>query len=146
MSFEVNFNASAACSLCAQLLHKIEEQFSGEITEYHEFFGEIYEDVDGTIDTFAEWLRKFDVQSPYTLQQFMDAQSFGEVLTNSNSPIVMSRMLYVMNERMINDSKEMFDVATLLKEQGLANFLADRLAAHEKWGWFLRSVIKQTIN
>ena len=115
-------------------------------TEYHEFFGEIYEDVDGTIDTFAEWLRKFDVQSPYTLQQFMDAQSFGEVLTNSNSPIVMSRMLYVMNERMINDSKEMFDVATLLKEQGLANFLADRQAAHEKWGWFLRSVIKQTIN
>ena len=115
-------------------------------TEYHEFFGDIYEDVDGTIDTIAEWMRKFDVQAPYTLQQFMDSQNFGETLTSSNSPIVMSRMLLVMNDKMINDIKEMFDVATLLKEQGLANFLADRQAAHEKWGWFLRSVIKQTIN
>jgi starvation-inducible DNA-binding protein len=115
-------------------------------TEYHEFFGEIYEDVDGTVDTIAEWMRKFDVQSPYTLQQFMDAQNFGETLTTSNSPIVMSRMLLVMNDKIINDIKEMFDAATLLKEQGLANFLADRQIAHQKWGWFLRSTIKQTIN
>ena len=37
MSEEVNFNASAACSLYSQLFHKIEEQDSGEITEYQVF-------------------------------------------------------------------------------------------------------------
>lgn len=115
-------------------------------TEYHEFFGDIYEDVDGTIDEISEWMRKFDVRAPYTLQQFMAAQNFGDVETVSNSPIVMSRMLYLMNEKMISDIKVMFDVATGLKEQGLANFLADRQAAHEKWGWFLRSVMRQTVN
>ena len=37
ISLEVNFSASAAISLCSQLLHRIEEQDSGEITEYHVF-------------------------------------------------------------------------------------------------------------
>lgn len=114
--------------------------------QFHELFGDIYEDVDGTIDVVAEWMRKFDVQAPYTLQQFSDNQNFGETLTSTNSPIVMSRMLLVMNDKMVNDIKEMFDAATAMKEQGLANFMADRQTAHEKWGWFLRSSIKQTIN
>jgi starvation-inducible DNA-binding protein len=115
-------------------------------TQYHGLFGSIYEDVDGTVDTIAEWIRVFDVQSPYTLQQLIDLQNFGDVLTSSNSPIVMSRMLLSMNDKMINDIKMMFDIATEAKEQGLANFLADRQTAHEKWGWFLKASIKQTIN
>jgi hypothetical protein len=38
MSEEVNFKASAAISLYSQLFHKIEEQDSGEITEYQVFY------------------------------------------------------------------------------------------------------------
>ena len=37
MSLDVNFRASAAFSLCSQLLQSIEEQDSGEITEYQVF-------------------------------------------------------------------------------------------------------------
>ena len=37
MSSPVNFKAAAACSLYSQLLHKIEEQDSGEITVYQVF-------------------------------------------------------------------------------------------------------------
>lgn len=114
--------------------------------EYHELFGNYYEDIDGTIDTIAEWMRAFDVQAPYTLQQFMDSQNIGETLTVSNSPIVMTRMLLIVNDKFINDLKAMFDVATELKEQGIANFFADRMTAHEKWGWMFRSSVKQTIN
>ena len=32
--------------------------------EMHGFFEKIYEDVDDTIDTIGEWLRKFDVVVP----------------------------------------------------------------------------------
>lgn len=115
-------------------------------SQYHELFGKIYEDVDGTVDVIAEWTRAFDAQAPYTLQQLISLQNFGETLTSSNSPIVMSRMLLSMNDKMIADIKNMFDIATEAKEQGLANFLADRQTAHEKWGWFLKASIKQTIN
>ena len=40
-------------------------------TQYHAFFKEIYEDLDDTIDTISEWLRKFDVIAPYTLTDFV---------------------------------------------------------------------------
>lgn len=115
-------------------------------TEYHELFGEIYADVDGTVDTIAEWIRVFDVQAPYSLQQFLSNQNFGEIETVSNSPIVMSRMLFLMNEKMIGDLKDLFDSANAAREQGLADFAASRITAHQKWNWMLKSSIKQTIN
>ena len=37
MSFGVSFSAFAASSLLSQFLHKIDEQLSGEMTEYHVF-------------------------------------------------------------------------------------------------------------
>lgn len=115
-------------------------------TEYHELFGSIYEDVDGTIDVIAEWIRIFGEQAPYTLEQFIQNQNYGDVLTETNSPIAMSRQLLNMNNKLITDIKTMFDVATENKEQGLANFLADRQTAHEKFGWFLRSILTPTVN
>jgi starvation-inducible DNA-binding protein len=115
-------------------------------TQYHEFFGDIYADVYETIDTISEWLRKFDVIAPYTLTDFIAAQTYGDVQLDSNSPITMSRQLLEMNNKMISDIKIMFDFATLQNEQGLANFLAERQDKHEFWGWWLRSSLKSTIN
>ena len=115
-------------------------------TQYHEFFEEIYSDVYATIDTISEWLRKFDTPAPYTLQDFVLNNNYGDVQLDSNSPISMSRQLLNMNDKMISDIKIMFDEATLQKEQGLANFLADRQDKHEFWGWWLRSSLKSTIN
>jgi starvation-inducible DNA-binding protein len=115
-------------------------------TQYHAFFEEIYSDVYATIDTISEWLRKLDVPAPYTLQDFLANNNYGDVQLDTNSPIAMSRQLLDMNEKMIYDIKELFDQATLQKEQGLANFLADRQDKHEFWGWWLRSSLKPTIN
>lgn len=115
-------------------------------TEFHELFGEIYEDVDGTVDTIAEWLRVFDIQAPYKLTDFVMNQNFMDMEIESNSPITFTRALLMMNDKMIVDIKNMFDMATQNREQGLANFLADRQTAHQKWGWFLKSILKSTIN
>lgn len=115
-------------------------------TQYHAFFKEIYEDVDSTIDTISEWLRKFDVVAPYTLGEFMMSSDYGDIQVDSNSPIEMSAKLLSMNDKMIQDIKQMFDLATAQKEQGLANFLADRQDKHEFWGWWLRSSLKTVGN
>lgn len=115
-------------------------------TQYHAFFKDIYEDVDDTIDTVSEWLRKFDTLAPYTLTDFVSNNNYGDVQLDSNSPVAMTRQLLAMNDKMISDIKVMFDEATLQKEQGLANFLAERQDKHEFWGWWLRASLKQTIN
>jgi starvation-inducible DNA-binding protein len=46
-------------------------------TQYHTFFEEIYSDVYATIDTISEWLRKFDVQAPYTCKIFSSSKHMG---------------------------------------------------------------------
>ena len=56
-------------------------------TQYHAFFKEIYEDVEDTIDTIGEWLRKFDVVAPYTLEEFTMLNNMPNMKTESNSPI-----------------------------------------------------------
>jgi len=115
-------------------------------TQYHAFFEEIYTDVYSTIDTIAEWIRKFNSVAPYTLEDFVSNNDYGDITLDSNSPLAMSRQLLDMNNKMISDIKVIFDMATLQKEQGLANFLADRQDKHQFWGWWLRSSLKQTIN
>jgi starvation-inducible DNA-binding protein len=115
-------------------------------TQYHDFFEKIYTDIYGSIDTIAEFLRKYDSLAPYTLQDFTIANTYGNIEIDSNSPISMSRQLLSMIESMIVDIKVLFDEATLQKEQGLANFLADRQDQLEFHAWWLRSSLKQTIN
>ena len=115
-------------------------------TQYHEFFEKIYSDIYGTIDTIAEFLRKYDTPAPYTFLDFTSNNTYGDVQVDSNSPISMSKQLLSMIESMISEVKVLFDEATLQKEQGLANFLADRQDQLEFHAWWLRSSLKQTVN
>jgi len=115
-------------------------------TQYHAFFEKIYTDIYETVDTISEFLRKYDVQAPYTLQEFIENNTYGDVQMDSNSPIAMSKQLLSMIEYMIQDIKILFDEATLQKEQGLANFLADRQDQLQFHAWWLRSSLKQTVN
>lgn len=115
-------------------------------TQYHAFFEEIYTDIYSTIDTIAEWVRKFDEKAPYTLQDFTLNNTYGDVQLDSNSPIAMSKQLLDMISKMQSDLVVMFDQATLEKQQGLANFIADRQDKLQFWSWWLRSSLKSTVN
>ena len=115
-------------------------------TQYHSFFKEIYEDVDDTIDTIGEWLRKFDVVAPYTLTDFVSLNNMPSMVTDSNSPATMSRMLLDANEKLLIDIRNMLTMANEQNEQGLLNFLADRQERHEFYGWWLRASLKAVMN
>lgn len=115
-------------------------------TQYHAFFKEIYEDVDDTIDTIGEWLRKFDVVAPYTLSEFISLNNMPDMKTESNSPITMVRILLDANEKLLIDIRSMLSMANEQNEQGLLNFLADRQERHEFYGWWLRSSLKAVMN
>ena len=113
-------------------------------TEYHEFFEEIYGDIYATIDTIAEWQRKFQSPAPFTLGEFVNLNTYGDATSPSTSPLVMSEILLTMIEKMIEEVKSLFDSATVQREQGLANFCAERQDKLQFWAWWLRSSIKTT--
>jgi len=51
--------------------------------------------------------------------------------------------LIAANNETFNAFSKVFDLATAQKEQGLANFAADRMDQHRKHGWQLKASLKK---
>lgn len=108
--------------------------------QYHEFFGEIYEDADSSIDPIAENIRKLNYDAPFTLATFMHSAAELEP-TDSTDPLEMCRSLYIANEDVRECIVRALALADELEEQGIVNFLAERQDMHSKWQWQLRSIV-----
>lgn len=111
---------------------------SDDFKQFHDFFGEIYENYDGATDTFAEWLRMLKSYSPYRLTDFFDMASISEpVIVGDPEPMLED--LYMSIEKHIDDLVVASDLANDAKEYGLANFFADRQTASQKFCWQIRA-------
>ena len=108
--------------------------------QYHEFFGDIYQDADSSIDPIAENIRKLNYDAPFTLPSFMESADEA-VPTDSTDPLEMSRSLYIANEDVRESIVMTLALADELEEQGIVNFLAERQDQHSKWQWQLRAIV-----
>lgn len=114
-----------------------------EFSQYHDFFQGIYEDLYGAVDPTSENLRKLDAYAPISI---MELYNYKTIQEDSAMPILLVDMLnnlLVANTETYNAFSKVFDLATTAKEQGLANFAADRMDAHRKHGWMLRASLKK---
>jgi starvation-inducible DNA-binding protein len=108
-----------------------------DFRQFHDFFGDIYENYDAATDTYAEWLRIFKSYAPYRLVDFFDAASVGEPLIVGD-PQPMLTDLYTAIEKHIEDLVIAGKAATAANEFGLANFFADRQTVSQKFCWQIR--------
>ena len=109
-------------------------------TQLHELFGNIYEEVGDSIDPFAENIRKCGAFVPASFARFSmlsQVQDETEIIDDAD----MIRELLQDSDKMVKILKFCFDVATQTGEDGLANFLAERMDAHRKHSWMLRATI-----
>ena len=109
--------------------------------QLHELFGNIYEEVYGSIDTFAEELRALQVYTPASLQKF----SMLSLVQDENEIKDFQSMLLELlgdSEKMAQLYKVVFDMAEANGDHGLADFFAGRQDAHKKHSWMLRSCLK----
>jgi len=108
----------------------------------HAFLLEIYNDVFDSIDTYAESLRKIGAKASFGLVQ-LQANSLLKI--NDSSDLTSEQMFVELsktNLQVIDKLKDIFDVATEQREQGIANFLADRQDKHSFWQWQLTVTLK----
>lgn len=106
--------------------------------EYHELFERIYGEVNGTIDDFAENIRKLQIYTPASLGAF----SMLTQVTDENGVLgaqAMVKELLQDNGIMLVILKKTYDAAEAQSKHGFSNYLAERMDAHEKHGWMLRS-------
>jgi len=139
LALKTTFASSYSFVLKAQNFHwNVEGPL---FVQLHELFGNIYEEVYGSIDTFAEELRALQLYTPASLQKFSmlslvqdenDVQDFQSML----------RELLTDSEKMAQLYKVVFDMAEANGDHGLADFFAGRQDAHKKHSWMLRSCLK----
>lgn len=108
---------------------------------YHEFFGKIYEEVGGAIDPFAEQIRAQNAYAPSAFRRFAELSNIeDEILIIGASQMVAT--LYADNMKVYASLKIARDMADTYEQNGLVNFLEERLDAHQKHAWMLRSTMK----
>ena len=103
-----------------------------EFTQYHEFFGDLYTDVYESIDPIAELLRKLDDYTPVSLDELFKYKTLQEETTRAQLLSDILASLIAANEEVYTSLNKVFDLATKNKQQGVANFIADRLEMHDR--------------
>ena len=109
-----------------------------DFPEFHGFFGDLWEEVFEAVDPFAEKIRTLQTDVPSTMGQLIDLANITE------QPNVIAKDLMVAEllsdgETIINSLREAYNLCDLYGKFGFENFLAERIDAHEKHNWMLRS-------
>jgi len=109
--------------------------------QYHEFLGDLWEETFGAVDPLAEHLRTLEAYAPASFERYTQLSIVKDEL---NIPSAMSMMVKLKddNAAIIVQLTTTQALAEKYKKMGIANFLQDRMAAHEKHGWMLRSITK----
>lgn len=110
-------------------------------TQYHDFFGNLYQELHGAVDPIAEEIRALDAYVPGSLSRFLELTEIEDELSIPNG-VEMARRLMVDNQKVIMTLDMAFKLADEFDQQGLADFIAGRLDTHKKHGWMLRSITK----
>lgn len=112
-----------------------------DFAQYHDFLSNFYQDVFGSVDNIAELIRTLDVYAPGTLSRFSALTTIEEsdVVPDARTMLINIR---VQNTKMLDTLRNAYNMAEEEKQVGVANYLQDRIQAHEKHGWMLRAITK----
>jgi len=113
-------------------------------TQYHILFEEIYTDTYSSIDPLAENIRKLGGFPNWRLRDFFGMSEIEEsdVLEGEAEELVPE--LLASTVVLIEELNEAFDAAIAENQQGIANFIAERIDAHQKWAWQLRASLSDS--
>jgi starvation-inducible DNA-binding protein len=109
--------------------------------ELHDLFGNIYEEVYGSIDGFAERIRAIGAYAPGSNSRFSVLTQIDDE-TQVPPAEVMVQQLLQDSDNMVVILKKVYDIAEVAGEHGFSNFLAERMDAHRKHSWQLRATTK----
>lgn len=109
--------------------------------QYHKLFEKIYEDVYDSVDPMAEEVRALNKYVPGSLSRYGELSKVEDETKVPTGAKMVERLL-ADNDTVIKCLLDTCDKAQEQNQQGLMNFLADRIDKHKKWSWFLRSTQK----
>jgi starvation-inducible DNA-binding protein len=109
--------------------------------QLHKFFRKIYEDAYSAIDPTAEYIRYLGEYSPASFERFSELTEISGQTKIPRARLMLEE-LKANNDQMLDLLNRCFEEANDANEQGIANFIAERLSAHGKYRWQLTSYLK----
>ena len=107
----------------------------------HKLLQKIYEDAQDQIDAIGEFIRTIESKVPATITDILELSTIGEAVAEDADDRL--RIVCENQEYMMDRYKELFDIATIMTDQDIANYAADRIRAHDKFKWMLESTIDE---
>lgn len=110
--------------------------------QYHEFFADLYEEVNGSIDKIAEYIRTLDVYAPGSFTRFHELSIIEDQVMVPRAELMMKELLED-NLKLLELLNHCFDSAGQEHQRGIENFIAERIDAHGKHKWMLSSILNK---
>lgn len=112
-----------------------------DFPQYHDFFGDIYEELFASVDRLAEHVRQLDAYAPGAFRMLKELTKIADD-DGIPSPVSMAGKLLADNDTVLEGLLLCYMTAEENKELGLSNFLQDRIEAHTKHRWMLKAITK----
>ena len=111
----------------------------GTFAQWHGLFGEIYSAHYEAIDPTAENILKCGYDAPFAQADIDALRTIADPDVATDDPADMASVLLRINDALLVTLNAAFAAATESNEQGVANFIADRIDETQKWSWQLRA-------
>jgi starvation-inducible DNA-binding protein len=128
-----------AYSLKAQNFHWNVE--GPDFKQYHDLFGDIYEEVYGSVDTIAERVRTIGYYTPGSFRRYLELSQIEDQVEIPNSRSMIEKLLTDIST-VQTSIKVCYDLAEQNSNHGLSNLLAERQDAFAKHAWMLTATLK----
>lgn len=110
--------------------------------QYHDFFGDLYNELWSAQDDIAEHIRALGAYAPGSMERYKDMTRITEQVELPVDAGAMFNIALMDNYEMITVIYEAYVAAESAGEIGLSNYLQDRMDIHKKHGWMLRATAK----
>lgn len=107
----------------------------------HKLLQKIYEDAQTAIDTYAELLRQCECEMPHTLGEVCDTSQIGDNLKAKSAEKYIAE-IYSDTETLIELLQKLYEESEEMEQYGLSAFVSERLMAHKKYCWMMRSLLE----
>jgi starvation-inducible DNA-binding protein len=138
-ALKIAFASEFAFYLKAQYFHWNVE--GPNFPQLHDLFAKIYEEVYGSIDTFAEEIRATGTYTPGSFTRFSILSLVDDEVEILPAEAMLMELLED-SDKMAEMFRIVFNASEELGMHGLSDFLAGRQDAHKKHSWMLRSTLK----
>ena len=106
--------------------------------QYHSFLSDVYTEVHGSIDVYAEHIRALGAYAPGSLKRFSELTKISDEVAIPSAKFMFIR-LAADNEVILDELRTAANMAEALKEHGVLNFIEGQIDAHEKLQWKLKA-------